>query len=592
MKRQYASFAHTNYSAVHIFELSLKRFISSLLRKLGLRKPKSFLTIDICSVTNGTCCVIGWFFTEEVSSITLKDRNESQIDFSLQLIERRDVESHHRRSATGFQIICTPGIKIEDILVHLVLKNGKVVKEDLRLTNSRSLSNKSLGVIEEAEISSSLSDINAACEYIIVSENFLFVGGWIDEPNEIVDYTLNSSIPGSPHRLKNQLRVDRADVVRSLGKNVKLKCGFLLLFELNAAADANQAPLKLVIETAKKHYSLPILRSYKSTAESERMANLRRVLELWNPQDLSQLKKSDLFLPFVHEIYRIDASTDSKRVDFGLPNVNPKVSVIIPLYGRFDFMRYQLSHFSRYSEYEGIEILYVVDDPEIKYNTLELAETMHTLTGITFSLILLEQNMGFGTANNIAVEYATSDILALLNSDVLPQNGEWLDKLIETATKEEIGIVGARLIYENNLIQHDGMAPMKLAEYPDLYFNDHPGKGCALSSVDQLESISNCDLLTAACWVIRKEVFVQAGGFDPIYVLGDFEDSDLCFKVLALGKSNVIHRDVCLYHLERQSQNLVTPGNWKHNLTILNAITFNRRWQREVDTLYSEIVSK
>ena len=91
------------------------------------------------------------------------------------------------------------------------------------------------------------------------------------------------------------------------------------------------------------------------------------------------------------------------------------------------------------------------------------------------------------------------------------------------------------------------------------------------------------DLLEPA---ISKSLFEEVGGFDPAYVLGDFEDSDLCLKVLEAGKRNVICRDVELNHLERQSQNLVEAGDWKHKLTIYNAITYNQRWSQKLNQLF------
>jgi GT2 family glycosyltransferase len=148
-----------------------------------------------------------------------------------------------------------------------------------------------------------------------------------------------------------------------------------------------------------------------------------------------------------------------------------------------------------------------------------------------------------------------------------------------------VGIVGARLLFEDDTIQHDGMAPMVLREYPGLLFNDHPKKGWPQKIATYDSEIEQIDLLTAACWMIDKSLFERAGGFDPSYVLGDFEDSDLCFKVLELGKQNFIHHGTQLYHLERQSQNLVEAGNWKHNLTIFNAVTFNQKWQNQLEAL-------
>ena len=155
--------------------------------------------------------------------------------------------------------------------------------------------------------------------------------------------------------------------------------------------------------------------------------------------------------------------------------------------------------------------------------------------------------------------------------------------MVETlANNDSAGAVGARLLFEDGSLQHDGMAPMIHPDYPTIFLNDHPFKGWPQSLSPHPSALAECKMVTAACLAIKKTAFEQVGGFSPEYVLGDFEDSDLCLKLLEAGYVNYIRRDVELYHLERQSQNLVESGRWKHNLTILNAITFNRKWAKKL----------
>jgi GT2 family glycosyltransferase len=79
--------------------------------------------------------------------------------------------------------------------------------------------------------------------------------------------------------------------------------------------------------------------------------------------------------------------------------------------------------------------------------------------------------------------------------------------------------------------------------------------------------------------LMRRDVALELGGFDPDYAIGDFEDADLCLRAAALGLRCAVDMTVRAYHLERQSQN-AAPGDWRRNLTLLNAWTFNRRIKR------------
>jgi len=77
--------------------------------------------------------------------------------------------------------------------------------------------------------------------------------------------------------------------------------------------------------------------------------------------------------------------------------------------------------------------------------------------------------------------------------------------------------------------------------------------------------------------VMRHDLARTVGGFDETYVIGDFEDSDLCMKLQALGHDCAVDRDVQLYHLERKSQASSAIG-WRLNLTLYNAWQHERRW--------------
>jgi GT2 family glycosyltransferase len=96
-----------------------------------------------------------------------------------------------------------------------------------------------------------------------------------------------------------------------------------------------------------------------------------------------------------------------------------------------------------------------------------------------------------------------------------------------------------------------------------------------------------CAAITGACIVIDRALVRDLGGFDEDFVIGDFEDADLCLKLHERGLARAIDLDVHLYHLERQSQ-AGSDLRWRMNLTLHNAWVHERRWG---ETLRSFIVS-
>ena len=80
--------------------------------------------------------------------------------------------------------------------------------------------------------------------------------------------------------------------------------------------------------------------------------------------------------------------------------------------------------------------------------------------------------------------------------------------------------------------------------------------------------------------VLRTALARDVGGFDEGYMIGDFEDADLCETVKRRGLSCVVDQRARLFHLERQSMG-DQAASWRFNLTLYNAWRFQNRWVRD-----------
>ena len=268
-------------------------------------------------------------------------------------------------------------------------------------------------------------------------------------------------------------------------------------------------------------------------------------------------------------------------VEYGEPPPLPVYSVIIPLYGRIDYIEYQMALFSARTSNDDVEYIYVLDDPSLQQETKFLCASVYERFGIPIRLLVLERNVGFAPASNIGLIYATGSYVAFLNSDVFPGTLDWLERLSgQLHANPDIGVIGALLLYEDGTVQHQGMEFRTLREFGDWPFGQHTGKGLRYAGTDELRrSIS----ITGACMVMRCALARQIGGFEETYVIGDFEDSDLCLRLHALGYASAVDPTVQLYHLERQSQ-ASAASTWRLNLTVYNAWQHQRRWARTIAT--------
>ncbi|MBZ2163630.1 glycosyltransferase family 2 protein [Alteromonas stellipolaris] len=316
---------------------------------------------------------------------------------------------------------------------------------------------------------------------------------------------------------------------------------------------------------------------------------IKRILDSINVHDgdFFDVAKSHL-LPEIQRIWksRIAKFRTSEVQVLGKIIDNPTVSIIIPLYGRYDFIQHQISQFSKDSGFSNVEIIYVVDDPEISRIVNITAFGVYQIFGYPFKVVYSDFNRGFSGANNLGVSHARGEKLLLLNSDILPSRSGWLQELAaQHESLDDCGILGATLMYEDDTIQHAGMEFRADSHYPGILMNHHPFKGAPVGLLS-LEPVFSVPITTGACMYMNRTLYEEIGGFDPLYVLGDFEDSDLCLKVLDKGLKIYCSSTVRLYHLERLSQNLVDQGDWKFKLTLINGVYQMDKWS----SLLEEVV--
>jgi GT2 family glycosyltransferase len=256
----------------------------------------------------------------------------------------------------------------------------------------------------------------------------------------------------------------------------------------------------------------------------------------------------------------------------------PSVSIIVPLYGRWDFVRYQMESFRKDPTLRDVEWIYVIDDPSIADDILTSSKYLNALYGLPFTIVYTGDNRGFSGASNLGARVARGNLLLLMNSDVLPLAHGWLEPML-AALDTDVGAVGARLLHEDHAIQHAGLSFEPFGPWQGMHIITHPGKGLP----DRL--LPDCNFTgagaTAACLLLRRADYDQIGGLCERFAIGDFEDGDLCVRLQRMGKKIVTIPDARLYHLERQSIPNMGDARWREMLSIYNCWLFNQRGSRK-----------
>ena len=430
----------------------------------------------------------------------------------------------------------------------------------------------------------------------LVGEKHLFLQGWLLDGEKAITGVYVKIAGGCSHNLLDELgRFQRPDVAAAFPDHALAasSSGFVCraeLFPLPLDAMPGSPSLdeaELLVQTrhgdvAAHHFKV---RRPGSTAE-QLTGPFLATLAPNDPQAFSMLDRH--IGPAIEALWSAPKPLDEHTIieDFGVLPAMPEWSVIVPLYGRYDFLQYQLAEFSRDPDFQRAELVYVIDDPKILDGARALARDLHPLFRLPFRLAFPGQNLGFAGANNFGVAHSTAPLLLLLNSDVLPGRAGWLSRLREVYHGlDNPGTLGTRLLFEDGTLQHDGVAFQTRTELPGFFLNDHPGKGLPAWLASSGARLEEVPAVTAACVAIARRKFLDLGGLDTGYILGDFEDSHLCLAARKAGMKNYLLRSEVLYHLERLSQSLVGDQGWKFKITLYNAWRHTRTWGEELRQL-------
>lgn len=402
----------------------------------------------------------------------------------------------------------------------------------------------------------------------------LLLNGWLMAgPLGVRSVRLRSGGLSTELHVGNGFKVRRPDVVAEYGQSLRngnANCGFVL-----HVTDCIEPGSDVYIEIEAVSGDSGFIRVKPSRLKG--LHAIRNVLANLSPRYDEVERTFDSIGPALmtlnHE--RLDASRTYREISFGTPPSAPICSVIVPIYGRIDYMEVQVALMARGHFAVRHELIYVIDDPDGADAACYLADSLFRRFGLPLRLLLLEENVGFAPACNAGLSVAQGSHVCFLNSDVFALEADWIDMLLANlAAHPSVGIVGPLLLFEDGTIQHQGMRYEQLPEFSHWLFPTHPGKG---SRPVSSKALVLHPAITGACMVMTRQLALDLDGFDESYIVGDFEDSDLCLRAREFGAACAVDHAVVLYHLERKSQASAAEP-WRMNVTLYNAWLHQRRW--------------
>ncbi len=180
--------------------------------------------------------------------------------------------------------------------------------------------------------------------------------------------------------------------------------------------------------------------------------------------------------------------------------------------------------------------------------------------------VLNPQNLGFARGCNQGALEARGEFVLFLNNDTQTQP-RWIEAMLKAAKETQAGVVGCKLLYPDDTIQHAGIEFIN--GVPDHRFRH------AAATAPEVNERREFDMVTGACFLMPRSLFLELGGFDEVFRNG-VEDVDLCLRVRAAGRKVVYEPEAVVIHHEGKTQ-----GRFNH--VTENLKIFFARWQGQFD---------
>ncbi len=236
------------------------------------------------------------------------------------------------------------------------------------------------------------------------------------------------------------------------------------------------------------------------------------------------------------------------RIRYPVPERQPLISLIIPTRNNLKFLKPCIESILQKTNYRNYEIL-IVDNQSDDSEVLQYLESVKNHDKV--SVVQYDNEFNYSAINNFAVELVNGELIGLINNDVEVINGDWLTEMASHCLRDDIGCVGARLLYADKTVQHAGVVTGigGVAGHVFLGLDEQATGYFSRASV-----VQNYSAVTAACLLVKKEIYQSVGGLDEENFKVAFNDVDFCLSVREAGYRNVWTPYATLFHYESKSR--------------------------------------
>lgn len=302
---------------------------------------------------------------------------------------------------------------------------------------------------------------------------------------------------------------------------------------------------------------------FRATEQANQIVHIPKVLYHWRMNENSVALSSDA-KPYAYEAAKRVIAAHLKRIGvkgkvedssiLGIYKVkyevqgNPKVSIIIANKDHKKDLKICIDSIIENTTYKNYEIIIVENNSETKeiqeyYKILERNKKIKTIK-------YNEKGFNYSKINNFGVSKSNGEYIVLLNNDIKIITKDWIETMLGNCQREDVGIVGAKLLYGNGKVQHAGvvLGLTGVAGHVNSGLDENEPGYMARNIISQ-----NVSAVTGAMLMISKKDYEEVGGLDEEFPVA-YNDIDLCLKIRAKNKVIVMNPDAMAYHYESRTR--------------------------------------
>lgn len=273
----------------------------------------------------------------------------------------------------------------------------------------------------------------------------------------------------------------------------------------------------------------------------------------------------------------IPAEKVEKGVDYGIYHTtfcirdNPLVSVVIPNKDHRKDLDLCIRSILEKATYKNLEYIIIENNSTEKETFAYYQSIQKEFPQIR--VVTWEREFNYSAINNYGATFAKGEYLLFLNNDTEIIEPRLFEEMLGFCQRKEVGVVGARLLYQDDTIQHAGVVIGFGGIAGHTFIGLHQAEN---SYFHRAMCAQDYSAVTAACMMTKAGVFRQVGGFTEELAIA-FNDIDYCMKVRAVGFLVVYAPYALMYHYESKSRGLEDTPEKEARFNREIAI-FARRW--------------